>query len=63
MTGKCQLSGGSEDAYASIAVLGRKQEDGLGQIPTGMLAKCAATSVFTPTLAPGLHRRRLSSGP
>jgi hypothetical protein len=33
MTGKCQLSGGSEDAHASIAaVLGRKQEDGLGQI-------------------------------
>ena len=32
MTGKCQLSGGSEDGHASIAVLGRKQEDGLGQI-------------------------------
>jgi hypothetical protein len=33
MTGKCQLSSGSEDGHASIAVLGRKQEDGPGQIP------------------------------
>ena len=33
MTGKCQLSGGGEDAHTSIAaVLGRKQEGGLGQI-------------------------------
>src|SRR5258707_10337453 len=33
MTGKGQLRGGREDAHASIAaVLGRKQEDGLGQI-------------------------------
>src|SRR6266851_2388494 len=33
MTGKGQLRGGGENAHASIAaVLGREQEDGLGQI-------------------------------